>query len=169
MSPTSRRADRWFAVLLTALALAVVVESWRMPRLAELGVHPMSAPGLTPGLIGVVLAGLGLALLARSLRPPPATSATPTPDDADGAAAAGNIVWWRALLALALCLGYALGLLGRLPFVWATGTFVFAFVAAFGFDRARPWRTAGGALAMAVAVALAVAALFEQLFLVRLP
>ncbi len=37
-----------------------------MPRLAELGVDPMSAPGLTPGLLGLVLAGLGLALLSRS-------------------------------------------------------------------------------------------------------
>jgi hypothetical protein len=44
-----RRADLWFAILLTALSVVVVVESWRMPRLDHLGVHPMSAPGLTPG------------------------------------------------------------------------------------------------------------------------
>ena len=69
---TPRRADLIFSALLTALALAVVVESWRMPRLAELGVHPMSAPGLTPGLIGLVLAALGMALLLRSLRADPA-------------------------------------------------------------------------------------------------
>ena len=157
---TPRRADLIFSALLTALALAVVVESWRMPRLAELGVHPMSAPGLTPGLIGLVLAALGMALLLRSLRAdPPAAEA----------AAAAEAVSWRALLALGLCLGYALGLLGHLPFRWATGLFVFAFITAFAFARRRPLRSLGGAAAMALAVAFAVSLLFEKLFLVRLP
>lgn len=161
--PADRRGDLWFALLLTALALVVVIESWRMPRLEDLGVHPMSAPGLTPGLIGLVLLLLGLLLLLRSLRERRAT-VSPVPSKP---AVAGN--GGRALLAVALCLAYALGLLGRLPFAWATGLFVFAFVAAFGFERARPWRTLGGAAAMAVFTAIAVTLLFEQLFLVRLP
>lgn len=161
--PADRRGDLWFALLLTALALVVVVESWRMPRLENLGVHPMSAPGLTPGLLGLVLLLLGLLLLLRSLRERRAT-ASPVPSRP---AVAGN--GGRALLAVALCLAYALGLLGRLPFALATGVFVFAFVAAFGFERARPWRTLGGAAAMAVFTAIAVTLLFEQLFLVRLP
>ena len=159
-----RRADLVFAVLLTALALWVLAESWRMPRLAELGVHPMSAPGLTPGLIALVLAGLGLSLLWRSLRNAPAN-----PDVPAGPAGAGNTVWHRALLALVLCLVYALGLLGRLPFMWATGLFVFGFVAAFAFERRRPARGLIGAALMAVAVSVSVGLLFEQLFLVRLP
>ncbi len=158
-----RRADLIFAILLTAAALWVLVESWRMPRLAELGVHPMSAPGLTPGLIALVLVGLGLALLWRSLRTP---SAPAQPDDT---AAAANTVWRRALLALVLCLTYALGLLGHLPFRMATGLFVFVFIAAFGFKRDRALRSLGGAALMALAVSLGVSLLFEQLFLVRLP
>lgn len=159
---SQRRADLIFAVVLTAVALYVLVASWRMPRLAELGVHPMSAPGLTPGFISLVLVGLGLALLWRSLR---AQEPAPKGD----AAAAPNTVWWRALLALLLCLVYALGLLGHLPFLWATGLFVFAFIAAFSFQRNRPLRSLGGAAAMALAVAFSVSLLFEQLFLVRLP
>ncbi len=159
---SQRRADLIFAVVLTAVSLYVLVASWHMPRLAELGVHPMSAPGLTPGLISLVLLGLGLALLWRSLR-------TPAPAPQADAAAAHNTVWWRALLALVLCLVYALGLLGRLPFLWATGLFVFAFIAAFSFRRARPLRSLGGAAVMAPAVAFSVSLLFEQLFLVRLP
>lgn len=162
MAP-QRRADLIFAVVLTVLALWVLVESWRMPRLAELGVHPMSAPGLTPGLIALVLAGLGLVLLWRSLRAPAAPA-----QDVD-AAAADNTVWWRALLALVLCLVYALGLLGHLPFRWATGLFVFAFIACFSFERGRAVRSLGGATLMALAVAFGVGLLFEQLFLVRLP
>ncbi|MEO7855133.1 MAG: tripartite tricarboxylate transporter TctB family protein [Rubrivivax sp.] len=161
MAP-QRRADLIFAVVLTALALWVLVESWRMPRLVELGVHPMSAPGLTPGLIALVLTGLGLALLWRSVRGP---ALAPQDDEA----AAANTVWWRALLALMLCLVYALGLLGHLPFLWATGLFVFAFIASFSFNRERPLRSLGGAALMALAVAVSVSLLFEQLFLVRLP
>jgi putative tricarboxylic transport membrane protein len=159
-----RRADLYFAVVLLAVSLAVVVESWRMPRLGELGVHPMSAPGLTPGLIGLVLALLGLALLWRSLRARGAPAA-----DAGQSAAGAGVAWSRASLALLLCLLYALGLLGRLPFQWATALFVFAFIAAFSFEPARPVRTLGGALLMAVAVAVSVSLLFEKLFLVRLP
>lgn len=167
--PADRRGDLWFSLLLTALSLVVVIESWRMPRLENLGVHPMSAPGLTPGLIGLVLLLLGLLLLLRSLRERRAAAmaagaASPAPSSPAAAGDGG-----RALLAVALCLAYALGLLGRLPFAWATGLFVFAFVAAFGFERARPWRTLGGAAAMALVTAIAVTLLFEQLFLVRLP
>lgn len=160
--PTPRRVDLIFAVLLTAFSMWVLVESWRMPRLAEVGVHPMSAPGLTPGLLALILLGLGLALLWRSLRMTPAPGARE-------AGASGSTQWWRALLALALSLVYALALLGHLPFQWATGLFVFAFVTAFGFDRGRPWRSLTGALLMAIAVAVSVSLLFEQVFLVRLP
>jgi len=162
MAP-QRRADLIFAIALTVLALWVLVESWRMPRLAELGVHPMSAPGLTPGLIALVLVGLGLALLWRSLR---ALAATVQAVDA---AVAANTVWWRALLALGLCLVYALALLGHLPFRWATGLFVFAFIACFSFERGRALRSLASAALMALAVAFGVGLLFEQLFLVRLP
>jgi putative tricarboxylic transport membrane protein len=170
--PADRRADLWFALLLTALAIVVVVESWRMPRLGHLGVHPMSAPGLTPGLIGLVLAGLGLALLVRSLRERAAARRAADRDAAEGRSAAASelpATWPRALLALALCLVYAPGMLGRLPFMWATGLFVFAFIAAFSFERARPWRTLAGAAVMALAVAVSVNLLFQELFLVRLP
>jgi hypothetical protein len=111
-----------------------------------------------------VLGGLGVALLVRSLR-----AGGPAADGSTDGGAPGATTWPRALLALVLCLVYALGLLGWLPFMWATGLFVFAFIAAFSFERARPLRTLGGAVVMAVAVAVSVSLLFEQLFLVRLP
>ncbi len=159
----SSRTDRWFSVLLTAFAFAVVVESWRMPRLSELGVHPMSAPGLTPGLLGLVLLCLGISLLVRSVRSPPPSGG----DDAASPTAAST--WRRAALTIALCLGYSVGLLGHLPFMLATGIFVFSFVAIFSFESSRPLRTLAGALVMAVAVAVSVSLLFEHVFLVRLP
>ena len=62
------RADFLFSLLLIALGLAAAVEAWRMPRFENLGVHPMTAPGLTPGLLGIVVAILGAVLMAGAIR-----------------------------------------------------------------------------------------------------
>jgi len=160
--PAGQRADFWFSIGLTAFAIAVTVESWRMPRLQELGVHPMSAPGLTPGLVGLILTFLGLALLIRSLRARRRVTQAEAP-------AVDPSAPRRLMLTLALCLVYALVLVGSLPFMWATGLFVFAFVAVFSFERARPLRSLLSAGAMALVVAVCVTLLFERVFLVRLP
>ena len=162
------RADFWFGLGLVVLGIASAVESWRMPRLTELNVHPMTAPGLVPGLIGAILFLLGGVLFLRSVR----VGGWRLDRDRGGAAdRAGQT--WRFLLAAALCVGYAAGLVTTLPFWAATGIFVFAFVALFEW---RPGRTpAGHSRALAVAafeavlVAVAVTFVFEQIFLVRLP
>ena len=155
-----RRADFWFSIVLTAFGTAVTVQSWRMPRLQDLGVHPMSAPGLTPGVLGLVLAVLGLALLIRSAR---ATAAGAPDSEADW------IGWGRLVLALSLCLIYGGALLGRVPFWMATALYVFAFVAAFKWRDGGPAKALLAAGALAIVVAFAVTLLFERVFLVRLP
>ncbi len=159
--PADRRHDLWFSIILVVLAAGIVVESWRMPRLGHLGVHPMSAPGLTPGLLGLVLLALAIALLLRSVRQRRAIAETAA--DADAGAVG------RTLVTLGLCLGYALGLVSHAPFWLATGLFVLAFVGWFGFERARPVRSIAMAAVMAVATSTAVTLLFERVFLVRLP
>ena len=63
----SPRADLVFSVVLTLVGAATLFESWRMPRLENLGINPLSAPGVTPALLGAVLTVLGLMLLGRSL------------------------------------------------------------------------------------------------------
>ena len=162
--PADRRHDLWFSALLVVLAAGVVVESWRMPRLEHLGVHPMSAPGLTPGVLGLVLLALSLALLVRSVRQRRQTSAA---GDAVEPAEPGT--FGRTLVTLVLCLGYAAGLVGRVPFWLATGLFVLAFVGWFGWERDGPARSALTAIVMAVVTSAAVTLLFERVFLVRLP
>lgn len=159
--PADRRYDLWFAVLLVVFAAGVVGESWRMPRLEHLGVHPMSAPGLTPGLLGLVLLGLALALMVRSMRQRRLIEAAAS--DRDPGAAG------RTLLTLGLTLAYAIGLVGRVPFWLATGLFVFTFVGVFGWDKERQARSLITAVIMAVVTAVAVTLLFERVFLVRLP
>jgi putative tricarboxylic transport membrane protein len=172
-----RRADQVFSLVLMLLGAYVTVESWRMPRFEELHVQPMTAPGLTPALIGIVILVLGAVLLLQSLfatRPvPPADS----PADASDAAAApadgegGLLVGYRrVLLVLATTFLYAAGLVGRLPFWLATGLFVFAFVYLFEAGNGRPWgRRMLSAVVLAVVVSGSVTWLFQEVFLVRLP
>ena len=76
-------------------------------------------------------------------------------------------------LAVALTLGYAGGLVGRVPFWLATGLFVFAFAALFEWleagGRAPRPRGLAAAAALAVVAAAAVSWVFRYVFLVRLP
>jgi putative tricarboxylic transport membrane protein len=157
-------------VVLVALGLAVLAESCGMPRLEERRINPWTVPGLVPGLLGIVIALLGAAMALRSsfagaFRP------RRTRDDseaADASAARTRLFW-----SLALCLAYAVLLVGRMPFWLATGLFIFAFVAGFEWrnedeQRARLAKIAAAG-ALAAATALAVPFLFEHLFLVRLP
>ncbi len=163
------RADLWAGTGFLALGLVTVVESWRMPRFEQLEVNPWSVPGLVPGLIGLVLALLGGLLALRAVREGALRS---------GGGAAAELGFdperrRRTLLALALTVGYAVGLVGRLPFRTATFLFVFAFVALFRVERdmARTLVLRELVLAAleALLVALAVGFVFERLFYVRLP
>ena len=79
----------------------------------------------------------------------------------------------RLYLSLFLTLGYAAGLVGRLPFWLATGLFTFLFIALFEWQGGLPARSRALALAVAlgeaVALTVAVTVVFQELFLVRLP
>lgn len=157
------RAELADAVFWTALGAAVLVAAWRMDRLTSLGINPLSAPGVVPGLLGALMMLFGAALGLRAMRA----------REASHAAVAGTGRAARTACALALCIGYAAGLLGRgLPF-WLTSA-AFLFVAIFVFrildgDAGPRWRTAVESAAIALAAAGAIALVFQQLFLLRLP
>jgi hypothetical protein len=160
------KADFLTALAIIALGLGALVESYRMPRFEQLGANPYTVPGIVPGLIGAVIAGLGAILLIRAWRHG-GWRLGGGGDLATGAAAR------RLYLCLLLTLGYAAGLVGTLPFWLATGLFVFLFIALFEWPAGetgggRPRRIAIAAL-LAVAVTVAVTAIFQYLFLVRLP
>jgi hypothetical protein len=162
------RADFVTGLVLVALGIATVVESLRMPRFEHLNVNPYTVPGLVPGALGAVILLLGLVLFLRAAR-------------AGGWRPGGGERWaWpsdpgvrRLLLALALCVAYAAGLVGRLPFWLATFAFVAAFVALFEWPLAASARARTRRLIVAVLFAAAVAAVvtlvFQRVFLVRLP
>lgn len=155
MERPSATADFVSAAVWIALGAAIVYAAWTMDRLERFGATLYTAPGLVPGLLGFVLLVLGLVLAARALRQ-------------GGLRARGAFVarWDNTPLVLALCLGYAVGLLGRVPFWLATFVFVTAFVALFEYPSRRHMAMAPiyGAV-----TAAAVTLLFESVFLVRLP
>lgn len=159
------RADLATGILLFVLAVAVIYGSWTMDRLEIRQIHPLSVPGLTPGLLGLALGLASVLLIVRAsgiLR-------RPTAGHAEGEASDGGSTK-RLLGVIAVCLVYALGLVGRMPFWLATAIFVTGFIAIFEWDRGGPpVRRLAWALFLGIATGLAVSYVFRDLFLVRLP
>ena len=127
----------------------IVYASWTMDRLERLGAPGFTAPGLVPGLLGLVILVLGVVLALRKRT-----------------AAGTRFEIGNTPLVLVLCLGYAVGLVGRMPFWLATFVFVSAFVAIFEYPERRRMALAP---VYGAATTLAVTYLFETVFLVRLP
>jgi xanthine/uracil permease len=156
----SARADRITAAALFALGIAMLWGGWTMDRLELRQIHPASIPGLVPMLLGAALAACAALLFAGAR------------DDAEPDAP--EFVSWSSMgVALLLSLIYALILVGRLPFFWATALYIAAFVAYFTWRDAEGevsrTRVAVTSVLFAVVVSGAVGALFRYGFLVRLP
>ncbi|TNF19750.1 MAG: hypothetical protein EP318_13475 [Rhodobacteraceae bacterium] len=159
------RTDLFAGLVVTSLGLAALAGAVAMPRFAERNGDPLTAPGITPGIVSGVIAVLGLLLLLRAMlgsgpRDLPVESWPP------GAAR-------RTLFTLATTLAYGGATFGQMPFLPATALFIFAFT--FGAELMRPDRSRTAlSLALWAAVlagvsAFAIEFLFTDLFLVRLP
>lgn len=164
------KADFVTGLVLIALGIATVIASLAMPRFEQLNVNPYTVPGLVPGALGVVILILGTALFVRAAR----AGGWRLIEHAAGRGPSWSDPGTRNLaLAIVLCLGYAAGLVGRMPFWLATFLFVAVFVAAFEWRRARSRSARLRRLAFAVVfagvVAAAVTLVFQEIFLVRLP
>ena len=161
-----------------ALGVAIAIGAYRMDRLAHLNVEPWSAPGLVPGVLGVLIALFGALLAWRERGASRATAEAGAEPSADGPSADGPSVDGpsaaRMAGVLALVALFAFGLLGRgLPFVATSAALVFAWISLL---RWRDWRAQdhlarglAGAAAIALGACVAIAHLFQDVFLVRLP
>jgi hypothetical protein len=174
----SRRGEIGTALAWFGFGAVVCVASWRMDRLGHQGINPWSAPGLTPGAIGLLIMAFALALGWQAWRAAPGDGAEAVgmaPDEgsaADAPPPAGSAA--RTLLAGALCVLFAGISLGRgVPFVVEGAVFILAFTAVFSWPTWRAENRIGRGLAqtalIAVVSAVLISWLFEQVFLVRLP
>jgi hypothetical protein len=164
----AERADLYGGLFWVALGTAIAIGSWRMDRLEKLGVSFFTAPGLVPGVLGllVILCGVVLALravangaLARMQRP---------------ALIFNKQTLKRVGLTLLLCIGFAVGLVGHgTPFWVAAALYLFAQIAVLQYRERKARGETGRGLLIAALVALvaagAVSFMFQEVFLVRLP
>jgi hypothetical protein len=156
-------ADLLTGLALLALSIGIIAGALLMDRLERLQATIYTAPGLVPGILGAVLALMSLILIGRSIR----AGVGPVPAMRIGQ-------HWRLAAALVLCLGFALGLVGRGPPFWlGAAIFAAAFVFVFQFpERRRAGTLARGVLFAAgfgLVAGLAIHYLFQDVFLVRLP
>lgn len=164
----SARADLWGGVCWILLGSAIAVASWHMDRLERLGVSFYTAPGLVPGILGVLMVVCGSILAMRALR-----------EGALGAAQRPPLLLERETLrragvTLVLTLGFAIGLVGHgLPFPVAAAIYLFLQIAVVQYPERKARNEVGRGLVVAALVAViaasVISALFQYVFLVRLP
>ena len=95
------RADFWSALFFIVVGAAIGVGAWRMDRLETQHINPYTAPGLVPGILGVLIVLFGALILVRALQ-------EGAPRGGSGDAPLFPDVK-RTLVVLTLCLGFALG------------------------------------------------------------
>lgn len=168
--PPSARVDLITAAILFAFALTVIALAWQMPTFTDRGGDPYTAPGIVPGVYGVVIAILAGALAFRALK-----AGALGPDGGRRAAteSTGAYSNTRLGIVLGLALLFTVGLIGRIPFWAAAAVFITAFIAIFEWDGAAPQKLKARRLIVAALIGviggLAIQFVFRDIFLVRLP
>jgi hypothetical protein len=164
----AHRTDLVTGGIWVVLGVAITIGSWRMDRLESQGVPWFTAPGLVPGILGVMITITALGIVLRALRS--RDSGRPASSMAsDDTRFAG-----RAALTLALCVGFAAGLVGHgIPFWIAAAVYLFLhiFLLQLPARRARNEVARGTLVAAAIAIgaSAAISYIFQEVFLVRLP
>lgn len=178
------RRGEWLGLAFwAALGLAIFAAAWRMDRLGHQGISPWSAPGLLPGVVGAAMIVFALGLAVQMWRAPASAAGDEAviddPDmNVDRSESANEPLEQSgrlgSSLAALMCVLFAGASLGRgWPFQLEAALFILAFTAVFSWPA---WRAHGSVMrgllitaAVAAVAALAIGALFERVFLVRLP
>jgi len=164
------QADFVTSIILMAFAIGIIWMSIEMPRLEERNINPWSIPGLVPGILGIIILLLGIVLFLRSIK---------QKGYAVGITKEKTVNWFRKSstkrlgLTLILTLGYAWGLIGRIPYPIATFLFVFLFIIIFEYNKKDIKKIKIKRFLIAFMTATLASALvsvvFQYIFLVRLP
>ena len=164
------RSDLKDAIGWVVFGIAVLVGSITMDRLEQQNINPVTVPGLLPGLLGIAMILLGGALGVRSLRR--GGLSQPLPPTTQEDRETRRRVW----IAIALCVGYGVVLVGHgIPF-WIAST-IYVTVSILVFRRlsrdpderrldAKAWMQS---LLIGLLSAVITWLMFEKVFLVRLP
>ncbi len=164
------KADFLTGLVLIFLSLYVMFESWKMPRLEHLKVHPLSVPGLVPAFLAAVILIFATVLVVRSVLRGGHRLTFTFKGFLQTLRSPGN---QRLLLTAVLTIAYAAFLIGTLPYGLATGLFIFVFIVLFewkkGINIAQQRRGILSASLIAILSAVAITLVFERLFLVSLP
>lgn len=166
---TKRAADIAVATILLAIGIAQFTGGLTMDRLENRHIHPASFPGLVPMILGAVMAGMALLLLIGQIRA--AADAQGKPVGEGGDFSRDELL--RLAAVGALCLFYALVLVGNVHFWLASSLFIAVFTALFEpagpMTQQKRLLRLGFIAVFAIVLGGAIAMLFEQAFLVRLP
>ncbi len=160
------RTDLISGLVVSVVGTAGFVEALRMPRFEARNADPFTVPGLTPDIVCLVIAVLGVMLVLRALAG--RGSAEPLPI---GVWPEGSVK--RTLFTIATVAVYGGALFGRIPFLAATALFVFVFTV--GAEWLNPQRRmglpvlAGWALALSLVAAFVIHYVFTAVFHIRLP
>jgi hypothetical protein len=169
-APIHPKSDLHDGVGWIALGVAIVIGSLLMDRLEQQHINPYTVPGLLPGLLGLMMIVLGGILALRSWRRGALTSpvSAPIADDREQRR--------RIAIVVALCLGYAVVLVGHgLPFWLASAIYVTASILILQrMSRDESERRLTGrawlkAIVTGVASGVITSYVFQELFLVRMP
>lgn len=165
-----RKADFVTSIVLLVFAFTVTSMAFNMPRLEEKNINPYTAPGVVPGILGVIIFILALIMFIRTLR---GSDFLPKFEKGNMKSLLSDPGTMRLLVSLAICLIYALVLIGNIPYMLATFIFVLAFILCFDLKydavEGSRKRIIVKALIQAVITSVAVSLAFEYLFLVDLP
>jgi hypothetical protein len=164
------KADFITSIILTAFGIGVLVLSIQMPRFEEQGVNRFSVPGIVPGVLGAITALLGVVLLVRSIvRKGHRLGITGKSAKAFFSAEMTK----RFALTIVISAAYGVGLVGRIPYSFATIIYVTAFIIVFEYKGKESFRSQWKRVLMAaiigVLVGVVVSGVFRFLFLVDLP
>jgi predicted cobalt transporter CbtA len=164
------RADFKDAVGWIALGAAILIGSITMDRLEGQHINPVTVPGLLPGLLGIAMILLGGALGVRSWRLGALEQAMPA------RSADQREERKRVWIAIALCLGYGVVLVGHgIPFWLASTIYITASILIFlrlsrdPAERQLNTRAWVKALVIGAGASVVTWLVFEMVFLVRMP
>jgi hypothetical protein len=169
--------DRWEGLAWVIFGALILGMSLAMDRLAEQGVPIYAAPGVLPGLLGLVMILFGSSVALRR---------APIPVSAEEAAQRRyRLQAGRLAAVLGLCLTYSFVLVGRGLFYWVFGFSLPFWLASAIFvttailvlqhpqrqeaGRKLDARAIGFALLMGISAGVIATLVFERFFLVHLP